>query len=85
MILRFLTDVVLESAMKIGIALIVIIVVPIAIEMILASQMVEQFVSVFRTGQGMVFRVNQIAGYLGCLPCPSATFTIGVIMGVFRG
>lgn len=64
LILGFLIGIVLKSAMKIGTAPIVIMVLLIAIGMISTIHAIGQFVSMVRTGQGMVVKVNQIAGYL---------------------
>lgn len=82
LILGFLIGIILKGAMKVGIALIVIVVLLIVIGMISPSQVIGQFVSLFRTGQGIVVKVNQIAGYL---PYSSATFILGVVIGFFKG
>lgn len=82
LILGFLIGIVLKGAIKIGIALVIIFVVLIAIGMISPDRVIGLFVSVFRTGQGLSVKVNQIAGYL---PYSSATFIIGVLIGFFKG
>lgn len=82
LILGFLIGIVLKAAMKVGIALILVVLVLIGIGMISPSQVIGQVVSLFRTGQGVVVKVNQIAGYL---PYSSATFIIGVALGFFKG
>ncbi len=82
LILGFLIGIILKGAMKIGIALIVIVVLLITIGMISPSQVIGLFVSLFRTGQGLAVKVNQIAGYL---PYSSATFVVGVLIGFFKG
>lgn len=54
----------------------------IAIGMLSTIHVIGQFVSMVRTGQGMVVKVNQIAGYL---PYSSAPFKLGVVTGFFKG
>lgn len=82
LILGFLVGIVLKSVVKIGVALVLIIIILIAVGILSPDMVIGEFVSLFRTGQSMIVKVDQIAGYL---PYSSLTFIIGVAIGFFKG
>ncbi len=82
LVLGILIGIILKEAIKIGLALVILVLVLIAAGIIQPNQVIEPFVSLFRSGPGLVSKVDEIAGYL---PYSSLTFVLGLAIGFLRG
>jgi len=82
LVLGFLVGLVIKSALKIGAAIAIIVLLLIFGGIITPSQIVQPLMSLFITqGPSLVSKVSQISGYL---PYSSVTFLIGLAVGFFK-
>jgi len=81
LVIGFLVGVVIKSALKIGAAIAIIIILLIFGGILTPSQVLQPLMSVFRSGPGLTTKVNQLAGYL---PYSSVLFIIGLAVGFFK-
>lgn len=82
LILGFIVGVIIRSAMKIGIALVVIVIILIALGIVTPSQVIQPLMSLVKSGPALTSTVNRLAGYL---PYSSLTFIIGLAVGLLKG
>ncbi len=81
LVLGFLVGVVIKSALKIGAAIAVIIILLIFVGILTPSQVIQPVMSMFRSGSQLTTLVNRVAGFL---PYSSILFIIGLAIGFFR-
>jgi hypothetical protein len=81
LVIGFLVGIVIKKAIGIGIAIAVIALLLIFAGVLTPSQVIQPFVSLFRSGPELASKATQIAGYL---PYSSVTFLIGVAVGFFK-
>ena len=81
LIIGFLVGTVIKSAIKIGAAVAIILLLLIFGGILTPSQVIEPVMSLFRSGPQLASKVSQIAGYL---PYSSVTFLIGLAVGFFK-
>jgi len=82
LVLGFLVGMVVKSAIKIGAAIAIIIVLLIFGGMLTPSQVIQPVLSAVKgSGPDVVSQAKRIAGYL---PYSSATFIIGLAVGFFK-
>lgn len=81
LVVGFLVGVVIKSALKIGAAVAIIIVLLIFGGILTPSQVIEPVMSLFRQGPQLATKVHQLAGYL---PYSSVLFIIGLAVGFFK-
>ena len=78
----FLVGVVIKSALKIGAAIAIIVLLLIFGGILTPSQLIRPLTSmIYSSGPTLTSKVNQIAGYL---PYSSVTFLIGLAVGFFK-
>jgi hypothetical protein len=82
LVLGFIVGVVIRSMLKIGIALVAIVIILIAIGIVSPSQVIQPLIGLVRSGPALTSAVNRLAGYL---PYSSLTFVIGLAVGLLRG
>jgi len=82
LILGFIVGVIIRSALKIGIAIAVIIILLIAAGMITPEQVLKPLLSVAKSGPELATYAQRVAGYL---PYSSLTFLIGLAVGLWKG
>jgi uncharacterized membrane protein (Fun14 family) len=82
LVLGFLVGIIAREAIKIGVAVAVIIVVLIVAGFITPNQVIQPLVQLARSGPGLSTKVSQIAGYL---PYSTLTFIAGLVIGFFKG
>jgi len=80
-VIGFLVGTVIKSALKIGAAIAIIVLLLIFGGMLTPSQVIQPLMSLVKSGPALTSKVNQIAGYL---PYSSATFLIGLAIGFFK-
>ena len=81
LVLGFLVGVVIKSALKIGAAIAIIIILLIFVGILTPSQVIQPLMSVFKSGSQLTALVNRVAGYL---PYSSVLFIIGLAVGFFK-
>ena len=81
LVLGFLVGVVIKTALKVGAAIAIIIILLLFAGMLTPSQVIQPVMSLFRSGSGLTTKVAQLAGYL---PYSSILFIIGLAVGFFR-
>jgi hypothetical protein len=81
LVLGFLVGVVIKSALKIGAAIAIIIILLIFVGILTPSQVIQPIISSFKSGSQLTTTVNRIAGYL---PYSSVLFIIGLAVGFFK-
>lgn len=82
LIIGFIVGVILRSAVKIGIALAVLVILLIALGIITPDQILTPLLSLFKSGGSLSSDVQRLAGYL---PYSSLTFIIGLAVGLLKG
>jgi len=82
LILGFIVGVVLKSALKIGFALVALVIILIAIGIISPDQVLKPLLSLVKSGSTLSSDAQRLAGYL---PYSSLTFIIGLAVGFWRG
>ncbi len=81
LVLGFLVGVVIKSALKIGAAIAIIVILLIFAGILTPSQVIQPLMSAFKSGPALTTKVNQLAGYL---PYSSVLFIIGLAVGFFK-
>ena len=81
LVLGFLVGIVIKSALQIGAAIAVILILLIIVGILTPSQVITPVMSLFRSGSALTAKVNEIAGYL---PYSSILFLIGLAVGFFK-
>jgi len=81
LVIGFLVGVVIKSALKIGAAIAIIVILLIFAGILTPSQVIQPVMSLFRSGSDLSTKVHQLAGYL---PYSSVLFVIGIAIGFFR-
>ncbi len=81
LVIGFLVVTVIKSALKLGAAIAIIILLLIFLGVLTPSQVIQPIMSLVRSGPALTSKVSQIAGYL---PYSSVTFLIGLAVGFFR-
>ena len=81
LVLGFLVGMVIKSAIKIGAAVAIIILLLIVVGALTPSQVIQPIVGLAKSGPALTQQVNRIAGYL---PYSSVTFLIGLAVGFFK-
>ncbi len=81
LIIGYLVGVVIKSALKIGAAIAIVVLLLIFVGVLTPSQVIEPLMGLFRSGPDLASKVRQIAGYL---PYSSVFFLIGLAVGFFR-
>ena len=76
-----MVGVVAKSALKLGAAIAIIIILLIFVGILTPSQVIQPIISAFKSGPALVSKANQIAGYL---PYSSVLFIIGLAVGFFK-
>ena len=82
LILGFIVGVIIRSALKIGIAIAVVIVLLIVLGVVSPGQVLQPLLSIIKSGPGLVAYAQRVADYL---PYSSATFIVGLAVGLWRG
>jgi uncharacterized membrane protein (Fun14 family) len=82
LILGFLVGLIAKSILRIGVAIILLILILMWAGIIAPDQVVGPIVSFFRSGSSYATKVKQVAGYL---PYASVTFLIGAVLGFLKG
>jgi len=82
LIIGFIVGVILKSALKIGIALVAIVIILIALGIITPDQVLKPLLSLVKSGGTLSSDAQRLAGYL---PYSSLTFIIGLAVGFWRG
>jgi uncharacterized membrane protein (Fun14 family) len=82
LILGFLVGIVVKTALKIGVAVALIILVLMAVGILTPDQLVQPLIGLFRSGSSLAVKVRQVAGFL---PYSSVTFIVGLVIGFFKG
>ncbi len=81
LVIGFLVGVVIKSALKIGAAIAIIIVLLIFGGILTPAQVIQPVISLVKSGPDLTRKVNQLAGYL---PYSSVLFIIGLAVGFFK-
>ncbi len=81
LVIGFLVGVVIKTALKIGAAIAVIVLLLIFVGILTPSQVLQPVLGLFRSGPDLVSKVRQVAGYL---PYSSVFFLIGLAVGLFK-
>jgi hypothetical protein len=81
LIIGFIVGVILKSALKIGLALVLLAVVLIALGIISPGQVLQPILSVVKSGPTLAADAQRLAGYL---PYSSLTFIIGLAIGFWK-
>lgn len=81
LVLGFLVGTVIKSAIKIGAAVAIIVLLLIFGGILTPSQVIQPIMSLVRSGPSLESGVSRLAGYL---PYSSVTFLIGLAVGFFR-
>ena len=82
LILGFLVGIVAKAALKIGVAIAIIIILLISVGFLTPSQVIQPLVQLVESGPKIAPKVAQIAGYL---PYSSIMFIVGLVVGFFKG
>ncbi|MBI3840990.1 MAG: hypothetical protein HY297_03425 [Thaumarchaeota archaeon] len=82
LIIGFIVGLVIKSVLKVGIALAILVIVLILLGILTPEQVLTPLLSIFTSGDALVSKVNQVAGYL---PYSSITFIIGLAIGFLKG
>jgi uncharacterized membrane protein (Fun14 family) len=85
LIIGFVVGIIIRSALKIGIALVALVVLLIAAGVITPSQVIGPLASLVKSGataSAVTAYANRVAGYL---PYSSVTFLIGLAVGLLKG
>ncbi len=81
LIIGFLVGTIAKGVLKIGVALIVLVLLLIALGTISPDQIIGPLVGLVRSGSTYADKVKQVAGYL---PYSSITFIVGLAVGFFK-
>jgi hypothetical protein len=81
LVLGFLVGIVIKTALKLGAAIAVIIILLIFVGILTPSQVIQPLMSAFRSGSALTTTVHRLAGYL---PYSSVLFIIGLAVGFFK-
>ena len=81
LVIGYLVGLVIKSALKIGAAIAIIVVLLIFGGILTPSQVIQPVMSLVRSGPELTTKVNQLAGYL---PYSSVLFIIGLAVGFFK-
>lgn len=82
LVIGFLIGIIAKTAVKLGIAVAVLIGILIALGMITPNQIIGPLASVVESGQAYIAKVKEVAGYL---PYSSVAFIIGLAVGFLKG
>jgi len=82
LVLGFLVGVVARAALKIGVAILLIIFILIFTGYLEPSQVIQPIVHLVKSGPALAEKVNQIAGYL---PYSTLGFLLGFAVGYLKG
>ena len=82
LVIGFLIGIVAKTAIKLGVAVAILLGILIALGMITPDQVIGPAVSLISSGQAYVGKVKEVAGYL---PYSSVTFLIGLAVGFLKG
>jgi hypothetical protein len=82
LIIGFLVGLIAKSVLRIGIAIIILMLILMWAGIIAPDQIVGPIVSFFRSGSSYIPKVKQVSGYL---PYASVTFLIGAVIGFLKG
>jgi hypothetical protein len=82
LVLGFLVGIIAKSAVKIGAAIAIIVLLLIAVGFLTPGQIIQPLVQLARSGPSVVTKADQIAGYL---PYSSILFIVGLVIGFFKG
>lgn len=82
LIIGFIVGIIVRSALKIGIALAVLVILLIAVGIISPNQVLTPLLSFVKSGSSLTTYANRVAGYL---PYSSLTFLIGLAIGLLKG
>ncbi|MDG6910358.1 MAG: hypothetical protein JRN08_08320 [Nitrososphaerota archaeon] len=82
LIMGFVVGVIVRNALKVGIALAVLIILLIALGIISPNQVLTPILSLVKSGSTLTTYANRVAGYL---PYSSLTFIIGLAVGLLKG
>ncbi len=82
LIIGFIVGVIIRSALKIGIAIAVIIILLIVVGVISPDQVLQPLLSIVKSGPDLVAYAQRVANYL---PYSSATFIVGLAIGLWKG
>jgi uncharacterized membrane protein (Fun14 family) len=81
-IVGFVIGIIIKSTVKIGLALLFLVIILMALGIISPNQVFGWAVSLVRSGTALSTKVEQLAGYV---PYSSASFLIGAVIGFFKG
>ena len=82
LIIGFIVGVILKSAIKIGMALVILVVLLLALGVLSPGQVLQPLLSLVKSGSTLTAYANRVAGYL---PYSSITFIIGLAAGYLKG
>lgn len=82
LIIGFLVGLIAKSALKIGVAITVLVLILIALGILSPGQILGPVLSLLKSGSGLESKISQVAGYL---PYSSVTFLVGLAVGFFKG
>lgn len=82
LIIGFIVGVIAKSALKIGIALVALVLILIALGIITPDQVLKPLLAMVKSGSALTSGVQRLAGYL---PYSSMTFIVGLAVGLWRG
>ena len=82
LIIGFVVGVIVRSALKVGLALVVLVILLIAVGIISPNQVLTPLLSLVKSGSTLTAYANRVAGYL---PYSSLTFVIGLAVGLLKG
>lgn len=82
LIIGFIVGVIAKSALKIGIALVILAILLIALGIISPDQVLQPVLSLVKPGPALAADAQRLAGYL---PYSSLTFIIGLAIGLLKG
>ncbi|MDG7011249.1 MAG: hypothetical protein JRN57_03920 [Nitrososphaerota archaeon] len=82
LIIGFIVGIIVRSALKIGIALAVLVILLIAVGIISPNQVLTPLLSFVKSGSSLTTYAQRVAGYL---PYSSLTFLIGLAIGLLKG
>jgi hypothetical protein len=81
LVLGFLVGMVIKTALKIGAAIAIIIILLIFVGILTPTQVIQPVIGLFKSGPDLASKVKQLAGYL---PYSSVLFVIGLAIGFFK-
>jgi uncharacterized membrane protein (Fun14 family) len=82
LIIGFVVGVIVRNAIKIGVALVVLVILLIAAGILSPGQVLTPLLSLVKSGSGVTAYADRVSGYL---PYSSLTFVIGLAVGLLKG